>query len=189
MKEQVMPIDLLIQIISKRIDIKDDHVLLYDEKFTIPPDDNGLFIFVQYDFGMPYANRINHCVDASGNYIEVQNINVREEYTIGLYSRDESSLRMKEKVQMALRSNYAQQVQEENSFSIFSISKPIEGLSELEGAAQLRRFDIGVTVHASYEERKIIQYFDTLNVEVDANSSAPVIPDMIEYFTQSTTQP
>ncbi len=141
--------DLLRMILIQQMDLDEDRVNIYDEKWKIPPDDD-LFIVLEYRAGKCIANR-NTFISTGGEPEEHQDLNMLEDIIIGIFSRNRSATLRKEEVLMALMSSYAQSLQEAYAFKI-SRAGTIQDLSELEGSAMLKRYDIEVKVFAWYEK-------------------------------------
>ncbi len=70
---------------------------------------------------------------------------------------------------MAIRSYYAQQQMERNSFMIARIA-PIQDLSQLEETALLYRFDVDIVVLAWYEKSKLSEYYNQFSGVVDTET-------------------
>ena len=141
--------DLLRMILVEQMDLDQEKVNIYDEKWKIPPDDD-LFIVLEYRAGKCLANR-NTFVSTGGDPEEHQDLNMLEDIIIGIFSRNRSATLRKEEVLMALISSYAQSLQEKYSFKILRAGR-IQDLSELEGSAMLKRYDIEVRVFAWYKK-------------------------------------
>ncbi len=174
---------LLRDIVKQEMNLKDDRINIYNQKFDIP-DDDGLQVFIEYKYSKPYANR-NYAKIVDGNYQEVQSLNTQEQIIVGVYSRNLDALNRKEEVVMALLSTYSQQTQEKNSFQIARIA-PIQDLSFVEGAGILYRFDIAVTVLAWYEKVKTQVPYDSFDVTVRVNDGQP---DLTAEFEQPLVDP
>ena len=123
---------------------------VYDEKWIMPKDE-GLFVTIEYRGGKCIANR-NTFVNTSptGTPQEVQDVNMFEDITVGIFSRDRSATLLKEQILMAIMSSYSEYVQNCASFKI-ARNADIQDLSALEGSAMLKRYDIDLKVFTWYE--------------------------------------
>lgn len=157
------PIQVLRDILVHEMGVDEERIMFYNQKWDIPTDSN-LFMELEYKYGTPYSNR-NSLPIIKGVATEQGDVNMKEKYTIKIFSKDTSALARKEEILMALASIYSQQQQESNSFRIFPIMQ-IQDVSEVEASARLYRYDIEVTVFAWYSKTKIQEYYNSLNVEV-----------------------
>jgi hypothetical protein len=123
------PIQIIRQIIVEEMGLPDESVMIYNQKWDIPPDDN-LYMDVEFRYGVPYSNR-NSLPIIKGVATEQADVNMQEHYTVRVFSRSTLALQRKEEVLMALASIYSQQQQESNSFRIFPIMR-IQDVSEVE---------------------------------------------------------
>lgn len=162
-------IGLVLDIIQTQMDLSDDRVLIYNQKWNLPPD-AGLHVTAQFLGAEPFSNRgttENRGDDPdTGGLWEVQDANFREMYQIKVMSRNNEALFRKHLVLMALASNFSQQVQEENSFRIATISTGFNDISEIEGAGILYVYAITISVHAWYHTERKIDYYDNFPGEV-----------------------
>jgi len=176
-------IDLILGIIRTELDLNENQIVIYNQKALIPPASVGLWVAVQYVFGKPFSNRIEHAssgTDEDPKLESTQDYSVEEHYNVLVLSYDESALARKEEVQMALQSDYAQQVQEANSFSLSKIGD-IQDVSEVEASARLFRFDIPVVALAWYQKKKKVDFFDNYQGTIQTEQAA------LE-FTQKTEE-
>ena len=142
--------DLIRLILINQMGMKQDRVAVYDEKWKIP-DDEEMFITIEYRNSKTIANR-NIFDGTSTPPVEYQELNMIETIVVGVFSRNNESQWRKEEVLMAIRSQYAQLMQEQFSFKI-AMAGNIQDLSVLEGAAMLKRYDIELMVFSWYEKK------------------------------------
>lgn len=175
------PIQILRAIIVKEMELDDEAVMIYNQKWDIPTDDK-LYMDIEFRYSKSYSNR-NSLPVIKGKATEQSDVNMQEHYTVRLFSRSTLALQRKEEVLMALASIYSQQQQESNSFRIFPTMN-IQDVSEVEASARLYRFDIDVVVMAWYSKSKIQEYYNSLDVQVLIDEARA---DLIEVdFTQNT---
>lgn len=179
-----LSLDYIRDIIVEEMEMDPERVNIYNQKFLIPTDDS-LFIVIEYK-GAPQIISSRNILDTTlTEPIENQDLNLQEFINIGLFSRNLDAIRRKEEAVMALSSQYAQSIQEENSFKIFP-NAHIEDLSYLEGAALLYRFDVALIVHAWYHKEKKNEYYDSFRVHLTVNDG---LPNIEEDFDQPTEDP
>ena len=170
------PIQPIRKILMTEMDMDDDRVMVYNQNEDLLTDQD-LFIVVEFKHAKPYSQRKG--LDADQN--QIQEVNMQEFYTIGIFSRSTEALARKHEVGMALDSFFSQQTQEANSFKISKIN-PIQDLSPLEATALLYRFDVDIVVFAWYEKTKAAAYYDQFKGEVYTETAD--VP-----FTQTTPTP
>lgn len=158
------PIELLRNIIVQEMELPSEHVIIYDEKFKIPPVDT-LFAVIELKSARTISNRKSYDGTDPEELLQVQDLNTQERYVVGIYSRDFSAYQRKEEVAFALASDYAEQVMCKNGFQVSRILEP-QDLSQLEASAMLRRFDIEVVMLCWYKKSKAVEYYDTFDVEL-----------------------
>ncbi|RTL04657.1 hypothetical protein EKK58_10125 [Candidatus Dependentiae bacterium] len=177
-------VDIIREIIKREMNLEDDRIYIYNQKFNIP-NDSGLFVVVEYVNSKIISNTNIPKVDYKGDLIEYQELYTQEQITVQLFSRNIEALQRKEEAVMALYSTYAQQLQEKLSFRVFR-NAPIEDLSELEASAILYRFDIPIIMFTWYEKIKAIGYYNSFRVKVRVNDGDP---DLVREFEQPLTDP
>ena len=182
MKANTLTLDLIRLSLIEEMGIDEDKVIIYNQKFVIPPT-SGLYIYVERKGSQrEISSRNKMIVDALGNANENQDSNWIEDICVGIYSRDLEAEQRKEEAAMALHSIFSQQMQELNSFKIFREVNIIP-IGEIEGAARLYRFDLEFKVQAWYSKVKVAQFLNAWNVEVIVEDGDPlldvefVIPD------------
>ncbi len=174
--------DLLRLIIINQMGLAKDRVNIYDEKWKIPPDDD-LFIVLEYRSGKCIANRNTFIGE---DETEVQDVNMLEHITVGVFSRNRTATQRKEEVLMAILSSYAQGLQEKYAFKIARAGS-IEDLSALEGTAMLKRYDIDLTVFAWYTKTISPDYFSSYRLQVIVDTNGSEITRNIDQFLVEPT--
>ncbi len=175
--------DLIRLILVDQMGLAKDRVNIYDEKWKIPPDEE-LFIVVEYRSGKVIANR-NTFVSTGGDPTEVQDINMLEQLTIGVFSRNRSATQRKEEVYMAIMSSFAESLQEKYSFKIARVGAIVD-LSTLEGTAMLKRYDIDLSVYAWYEKTVSPNYIEppfTLQIKANDPGVNVITADVTQFET------
>lgn len=147
---------LLCDILQKELGLAEGRVYLYDQKIFMPTDER-MFVAVSVVSLKPFGNTVYF--DPINNS-DIQSSNFGSAIQIDIMSRSTEALLRKEEVLMALKSTYAEQQQELNSFHVGVISTGFTNLSGLDGSAIPYRFSI--TVNVQYQVKKVgsVSYFD-----------------------------
>ena len=167
---QYYPMDHVRDILVHEMGISEDRITIAGEDFKIPPDED-LFIVIEPK-GAPkvIANR-NIVEPTVSAFTEKQEVNTQEMIAVMLFSRSLEAYNRSNEVLMAIQSLYAQGVQEANSFKIARMSN-IENLSDLEGGAMLRRYELTLVIFVWYEKTKAGEYFDKLSLQLDTEKES-----------------
>lgn len=165
---------LLRDILIKEMDMPlQNRVMIYNQKFKIPPSDD-LFIILQMLGSNPYYGKSALEDRGVDGYYEVQNVNVQEIIQIKLRSASDEALKRRMEPIMALNSVYAQQVQEANSFHIASIPQGPVDLSYVDGTKELWVFVLTIQVIAWYTKEKKVDYYNTFQQQVKPENQDPI---------------
>lgn len=149
------PIKWVCDIIKTSLALDDDQVVVYDQKFDIPPDER-MYVAVGVTSAKPFGSSRYYSGDT-----EVQSVNMLASLFIDVQSRSNDAFERKEEIIMALKSTYAQQIQEANSFALAIIPQSIVNLSMLEGPAICYRFQFAVNVQYLVTKTGTIDFFDS----------------------------
>ena len=106
----------------------------------------------------PYSNNVRYEGEVE-NLKEIQTMNIVEDITIAIMSRNIDARDRAYEVSMALASTYSIYQQEKNHLHISTIGNIIDS-SFLEETARLNRFDIRCKVLRAYEKVRNIDYYD-----------------------------
>jgi hypothetical protein len=156
------------QILIHEMELEEDHVNIFNQRWKIPPYED-MFIVLQCLPSKTLSNRSTVKYNpTTGDYEEILDMNNQEKIVISIFSRNMDALLRKEEAIMSLCSVYSQQLQEANSFHIARIA-PVEDLTMLEGAAQLYRYDIPVTILSWQQRTKTVEYYNLIRTKVTAN--------------------
>lgn len=162
--EEKSAITLIRDLIVSELELDDDRVMIYNQKWNIPKDD-GIFITLSLLGGKCFANR-NIKDEVNGEPIERQEVNIQEMIQIDIQSRSTAAMFRRWEILAALASNASQECQEQNSFRIATIPTGLNDLSELEGVGRNYRYAVTITTLAWYSKRKAVNYFDTFKLRV-----------------------
>lgn len=161
-------IELLCDIIQTEMGLADGRVFLWDQKIPEPTDYN-LFIVAQNVNCKPFGNSFYPYPTGSGME-SIQSTNFYASVQLDIISRSIDAMNRKEELIMALKSQYAEQQQDLNSFHIANLPTNFVNLSGVDGAAIPYRFSI--TLGLQYQVKKVssISYYDSfLNPSVITN--------------------
>lgn len=179
--EHITSLDLLRDIVQQEMSLQDDQIYIYAQP-NIMSTDPRLFVVIEYKYGKAYSNRNLNPI--SGDMLtQEQNLNMQEFLTIQLFSRSFEALRRKEEAVMALKSYYAQTLQEKYAFKL-SVNPQILDLTSLEASAMLYRYDVPIVFLSAYQKIKTVAWYESFTGQVIVNDGDPTI---IEDFTQPTT--
>ncbi len=183
-EEKLTSLDLIRKIIVNQMDMPEERVNIYDEKWKIPTDEE-LFITIEYRNSTCIANN-NYFKNEEGyeTPLEYQEVNMLEKIVVGVFSRDQSAIQRKEEVLMAIMSSYSQFIQEQYSFKIARAAHP-QDLSALEGVAMLKRYDIELSVYTWYQKIVKPQWIvPPYTIKVVANAGSGNIERDVTQITQ-----
>ncbi len=146
------PIIILRDIIKTQLSLTDQDIWLFNQDFKIPQT-SGLFIILESLNKITFANNNRFVENETEDGInEVQTINITEEISIDLFSKNRDAQTRQNEVMMAFNSYYGREQQELYHFKIAKINQPFLNISQVEGAGMLNRFRLSVSV-LSWEER------------------------------------
>ena len=154
-------------IVQSELELTDDRVLLYNQKWTLPNEDD-IFIYIAPTTSKVISSRTTYVNDGL-TFKEVQDLNLRENIAINIFSKDSSARTRKEEIIMALISDKAQQDQEKYSFKIAAIPDTFIDLSSVEATARLNRYAITIPVFSWRTKEKDAVYFDKFEHSVITN--------------------
>ena len=157
------PILILGDIIKDFMILNDDQIYIYNQNFN-PTNTSGLFITLGFNNSVNYSsvNRFNPDTEQ-----QELSINMKESYSINVYSKDSSSRIRKEEVIMALNSDLARNKQEEYFFQIAPITQGFVNVSDLEGEGMYNRFALNINILAHYNQVRDTLVYDTFNNSIE----------------------
>ena len=157
-------IKVVADVIQSEMELGNDRVYLYNQKWRIPPDE-GLFVIVGFLTSKPFGAKTWYENDPITNeLLEVQSVNQQETYTIDLMSRDSSARIRKQEVILALNSTFCQQMMEQYNFKIANLPSSFVDVSELEATAILNRYQLAFNALVVYRKVKSVQFFDQFQI-------------------------
>ncbi len=158
----IEPITVLAQIIQAEMGLSSEQIAFAYQKFNIPAD--GLFIVLGY---LGPSQSV-----ASQTYFdpiletETQGLLMRHMIKIEAMSMapDNSARIRKEEISLALRSQFSQQLQEQNQIGIAWLQGDYIDATSFEETAMLNRYIITAAVHALHQKTKPSSYFSSFPI-------------------------
>lgn len=176
--EHITSLDILRDIVMQEMDLPADRVIICDQP-NILSTDKKLYVVIEYKYSRTYSSRNLNSATVSA-LTQEQNINTQEFLTVQLFSRSFEALQRKEEAVMALKSYYAQTIQEKYAFKL-SVNPQILDLTSLEASAMLYRYDIPVVFLSAYQKIKTVEWYQSFQTNVRANDG---VPDLTASFTE-----
>lgn len=152
---------LIAGLLRDYMDLKTEQVVVYNQKWKVPPDD-GLYLTVsslgpQKTYGTSANTRLS---DDGQDLLEDVSIAGQEMIALDLYSRSQEAVNRKEEPVLCLNSIAAQQLCEKWSLKLARIPLTMVDASALEGAGQLNRFHLAFAVLRTRTKTTIVESFD-----------------------------
>ena len=162
-------INLLVKLIREQLQLDNNHVVTYNQRIPIPPDDS-IFVAVGLLGDKPYGHKISYeegLVPASevgepATVVlnEVQTQNVQQIYSIQIMSRNNDARARRQEILFALNSTQAEQLQEKYGFKIANIPVTFNDASIVEGASRLTRYAITFNELTAFSRIIPVNYYD-----------------------------
>lgn len=154
------PLKVLANIIRIEMKLKNDQVLIDNQKFEIPAD-NRLYLTIALAGFRTFGNKNKHVNDPVTDTLGlVQSVNRQETYSILLYSKGPDARTRNWEVVAALNSDTSQSWQESNSMKIATLPASMAYVPELEGTSRLFRYSLLVNALVAYEKKSSPPFFD-----------------------------
>ena len=157
-------LQLLRSILLPELALAEDQVMLYNQKFDIPPDDR-LYVTLSIIGSKTFAGNTTYVNDpVSGELTEQQNVNRQELVSVLVQSLSGEARDRNWEVVAAFDSTKAQQVMEANSFSIGRVPVAMTDVSEVEATARLNRYVLTFNVLVAYTKTKPVPFYDQFRI-------------------------
>lgn len=156
--------DILADVIAEELEIDPSRVVLYDQNFKAPKDQN-LYVTIAYSrtqiigSNQKFLPADPDAVPPTVNR-ELKTVSKATTYNVEISSKNEDAKYRNHEIVMSLTSNYAQQKMEENNISLFRTGQILD-LSLIEGTSALHRYRIPVIIHNIERKEKAIDYYDS----------------------------
>jgi len=152
-------IKVIADILKTELSLENDQVVLYNQKFNIPPDDR-LYLDVAVVGSRPFGAKTQYVNDPVNDVLtEQQGVNVQEMYSVLMYSLTSEARTRNWEVTAALTSTYSQQQQEKYSFKIGYLPKMLD-VSEQDGTSIVNRYSLTFAALVAYRKTKPVDYYD-----------------------------
>lgn len=154
------PLKNVREILLAELELKEEQVMLYNQRFSIPPDDRlylSLAILGYKTFGVRQKYESD---STTGELHEHQGINRQEMLSITAYSKSSAARERNWEIPVALVSTRAEQSMERYSYKIGRLPTSMNDASEIEGTSRLNRYSLTFNVLVKYEKIKPVEFFD-----------------------------
>ena len=151
-------LDLIKLIIDKQLNMPENRVWAYNGTQDLPQD-AGMFIILSYLTRSPYSNNIRYEKTGNGSMKEIQTSTFAENIMISCLSQNTEARDRVHEVLMALKSTYAQYIQEKYHIHLSTIEEIVDS-SFMEATSRLNRFDVRCTVMRGYDIISDVDYYD-----------------------------
>ena len=156
----ISPINQIINGLRTFMKLRDNQVVLYNQKWKMPNDD-GIYITVALLDTKPYGNQREYRDnDDLTALLEVLTVYTRETYSIHIFSQSQEAMNRKEEVLFFLNSTAAQQAQEASGFKLATLPVSFVDTSETEGASRLNKYTCTVNLLRATSRENVVQYYD-----------------------------
>lgn len=183
---------IMIDVIAAEMGLTTEQIWIRSQNRKIPPADT-LFLTV----GMVDVPRVMSSIrftreDAIDplKLWQCQQIVMRENIQIDVFSRDNTAIRRNWEVIAALTSYRSEQAQELNNFKIFHTPSTFVNTSAAEGGSTLNRYTIIVPTHVWYYKENPLpnyDYYDEFGNRVDDAITIGTANPLIQFVIDETT--
>ena len=156
----IEPIKVVANILQQQLALKDDQVLLYNQKFDIPADER-MYVVLAFLGSKTFATKTEYVNDPlSGSLVETQTTNRQEIYSVRIRSWSSEARQRNWEISPALKSDFAQQQMEQASMSIGYLPTSMNDISRLEGTKILNEYALTIRALVAYSKTAPVDYFD-----------------------------
>ncbi len=152
---------LIAELIRSYMDLKTPQVVVYNQKWKIPNDDQLYITISAVGPQKPYGASAETRLSEDGSQL-LEDVSVGSSEMIGvdLYSRSQDAVDRKEEILLCLASTQAQQLAESYAIKLARIPLTFVDLSGVEGAARLNRFHLAFVVLRTRSKTTVIESYD-----------------------------
>lgn len=164
-------LQLFCEIIQTGMGLSDGRVYLWDQK-VLQPKDNDLYVIVSAARIRPFGNTKTYSGQGAG-LAATQSLNVVATLDVNIISRGPAARDLKEFVLMSIYSDYSEQQQAANSFSVgrLQFGNQFLDLSAIDGAAIPYRYMIPINITYFVTATNDVNYFSTFSQKVSQKES------------------
>lgn len=175
---------IIVDIIRSELGLADNNVWIRDQNKKINID-NDLYVVVGMVDSKIIGNN-NTISPTPTGMIELQQVTMRDNIQIDIFSRSTDAITRRAEVLAALKSFYSTQKQEENDFKIFAIPTTFVNASGVEGGSNINRFTIIIATHTFFRKEKVLSsddgdYYDSFDTRVDDEKTIGEVNGLIEF--------
>lgn len=157
---------LIVGLVRAYMGLKTDQVVVFNQKWKIPPDDR-LYVTVsslgpQKSYGVTSETRLN--ADESALLEDVA-IAGREMIGLDIYSSSQEAVSRKEEPVLALNSVAAQQLCERWAIKLARMPLTMVDASIVDGTTRINRFHLAFSVLRTRVKTSIVEAYDTSTVK------------------------
>lgn len=160
-------LSVLVEVIRDEMGLKNEQVVIYNQRWPIPPDDR-LYIVLTLSGTKVYGANAGWAQgfvtgtpdQVITNLEEEISVNAQDIVTINVYSKSEAARIRRNEVILALASLRSERAQEACSFSIGRVPISYADTSQVEGTAILNRYSITFNVLYSQGIKKPTEYYN-----------------------------
>ena len=158
-------IKVLGDIIKTEMQLADDRIILYNQKWILPNKSDILIILGYVSLNIVANNTKYETVN--NELVEKQSLCKNDILSIDIISRDDSARLRKEETLLALSSTYAQQQLEVEGMSIGLLPVAFNDISEVEGATRLNRYNVNIQMFSTIYKEKNVDEFNKFSLETE----------------------
>lgn len=153
---------LICGLLRAYMELTTNQVVVYNQKWKIPPDDRIYITVAAIGPQRPYGATAETRLSADAKQLlEDVAIPTREMIGVDIYSRSQDAVNRKEEILMALASTAMQQLCEQYAMKAARIPLTFVDLSAIEGVARLNRFHLAFAVLRTRMKTSVIESYDT----------------------------
>ena len=144
----------------------DDQVVIYNQAWKLPPDKRW-YIVISYLAGAPYAFSLLYCdvpTRTVAGLNEYQTVNVKETYSITLFSDGSAARLLMNEIHFALNSDEAERLMGRHAFRIAKQPLSFTDVSVVEGTARLNRYDSTFNVLTVHTRTRNTLFYDKFTI-------------------------
>lgn len=174
----------IVKILRSELGLATANVWIRDQNKKIAID-NGLYIVVGMVDSKVVGNN-NTITPSDDGMTELQQVVMRENIQIDIFSRTTDAITRRAEILMALKSFYSEQQQEENNFKIYSIPTTFVNSSSAEGGSNINRFTIIISTQSLFYKEKVLSstagdYYDQFKTRVDDENTIGEVDPLFEF--------
>lgn len=198
---ETTPEQIIVDIIANQMNLAKNAAWVRNENRDIP-NDNGLYVVVGNVGTAPMnvETYIEQRTNSSYDPPQVENWEINkaqafESIQIDILSSSDSARSRRMEILLALRSIYAQQKMEANSFKIFRLAPNFLNTSGAEGGSNINRFSITIVCTSWYKKERLMKepggdYYDDFTTRVDDANTIGTDDGLFEFrITPDTPEP